>query len=186
MSGARLGLWLGAALIARPWPSLNMLAALLIGVATFIGLGALSSALSRVFVDTGTPERVLFFSQGSIWEGQSAIADETVAALLDAPEVARTAQGRAMGAGEVLGSATLEDSVTGLLTRVPVRGTEELATVRRELSIVDGRAFVAGKREVIVGERLAKRDAGDRRRRRDPHPRRIVGRGRPLRQRRRA
>ena len=165
MSGARLGLWLGAALVARPWPSLNMLAALLIGVATFIGLGALSSALSRVFVDTGTPQRVLFFSQGSIWEGQSTIADETVAALLDAPEVARNAQGRAMGAGEVLGSATLEDSVTGLLTRVPVRGTGELATVRRELSIVEGRAFVAGKREVIVGERLAKRmrgiDVGD-------------------------
>lgn len=102
MSGARLGLWLGAALVARPWPSLNMLAALLIGVATFIGLGALSSALSRVFVDTGTPQRVLFFSQGAIWEGQSTIADETVAALLDAPEVARTAQGRAMGTGEVL------------------------------------------------------------------------------------
>ena len=165
MSGARLGLWLGAALVARPWPSLNMLATLLIGVATFIGLGALSSALSRVFVDTGTPERVLFFSEGSIWEGQSAIADETVAALLDAPEVARNAQGRAMGTGEVLGSATLEDSVTGLLTRVPVRGTGKLATVRRELSIVEGRPFVAGKREVIVGERLAKRmrgiDVGD-------------------------
>ena len=70
-----------------------------------------------------------------------------------------------MGAGEVLGWATPEDSVTGLLTRVPVRGTGDLATVRRELSIVEGRAFVAGKREVIVGERLARRmramDVGD-------------------------
>ena len=162
---ARLGLWLGAALVARPWPSLNMLVALLIGVATFIGLGALSAALSRTFLDTGTPERVLFFSQGSIWEGQSRIAEETVSELLDAPEVARNAQGRAMGTGEVLGWATPQDSVSGLLTRVPVRGTGELQTGRRELSIVEGRAFTAGKRELIVGQRLAKRmrdiDVGD-------------------------
>ena len=161
---ARLGLWLGAALVARPWPSLNMLVALLIGVATFIGLGALSAALSRTFLDTGTPERVLFFSQGSIWEGQSRIAEETVSELLDAPEVARNAQGRAMGTGEVLGWATPQDSVSGLLTRVPVR-TGELQTGRRELSIVEGRAFTAGKRELIVGQRLAKRmreiDVGD-------------------------
>lgn len=164
-SGTRLGLWLCAALVARPWPSLNMVAALLIGVATFIGLGALSEALSRAFAATGTPERVLFFSQGSIWEGQSKIADETVFALLDAPEVARNAQGRGMGTGEVLGWATPEDSVTGLLTRVPVRGTGDLANVRRELAIVAGRAFAPGKREAIVGERLAKRmrgiDVGD-------------------------
>ena len=164
-SGTRLGLWLCAALVARPWPSLNMVAALLIGVATFIGLGALSDALSRAFTATGTPERVLFFSQGSIWEGQSKIADETVFALLDAPEVARNAQGRGMGTGEVLGWATPEDSVTGLLTRVPVRGTGDLANVRRELAIVAGRAFAPGKREAIVGERLAKRmrgiDVGD-------------------------
>ena len=164
-SGTRLGLWLCAALVARPWPSLNMVAALLIGVATFIGLGALSDALSRAFAATGTPERVLFFSQGSIWEGQSKIADETLFALLDAPEVARNAQGRGMGTGEVLGWATPEDSVTGLLTRVPVRGTGDLANVRRELAIVAGRAFAPGKREAIVGERLAKRmrgiDVGD-------------------------
>ena len=164
-SGTRLGLWLCAALVARPWPSLNMVAALLIGVATFIGLGALSDALSRAFTATGTPERVLFFSQGSIWEGQSKISDETMFALLDAPEVARNAQGRGIGTGEVLGWATPEDSVTGLLTRVPVRGTGDLANVRRELAIVAGRAFAPGKREAIVGERLAKRmrglDVGD-------------------------
>lgn len=164
-SGTRLGLWLCAALVARPWPSLNMVAALLIGVATFIGLGALSDALSRAFAATGTPERVLFFSQGSIWEGQSKIADETLFALLDAPEVARNAQGGGMGTGEVLGWATPEDSVTGLLTRVPVCGTGDLANVRRELAIVAGRAFAPGKREAIVGERLAKRmrgiDVGD-------------------------
>lgn len=159
-SGARLGAWFCTVLVARPWPSLNMFAALFLGVATFVGLGALSGALSRTFQDTGTPERVLFFSQGSLWEGGGTIADETVAELLIAPEVARDAQGKAMGAGEVLGWATPVNSVTGLLTRVPVRGTGSLATVRRELSIVEGKAFVAGKREVIVGQRLARRMLG--------------------------
>ena len=69
--------------------------------------------------------------------------------------------------GNRIGALIGEDLASNLDVRVgdAVVVTKELATVRRELSVVEGRAFAAGKREVIVGERLAKRmrgiDVGD-------------------------
>lgn len=160
-----LGWWLCGALPSRPWPSLNMIVILSIAVVTFMGLGSVASGLSRAMLNTGMTDRVLFFSQGSLWEGRSRIAATTVREILVAPEVARNDRGEAIGSGETLASVELTDDASGLLTSVPLRGTGRLAEARPEFDLVEGRAFATGQREVVIGVRLAERmrdaDVGD-------------------------
>lgn len=156
----KLGWWLCGALPSRPWPSLNMILILSIAMIAFMGLDALSSGLSRAMLSTGAPDRVLFFSQGSLWEGMSRIAHDAARDILVAPEVARNDRGETVGSGETLDFVELTDDASGLLTSVPLRGTGRLSESRPEFNIVEGRPFASGQRELVIGVRLAERTRG--------------------------
>jgi putative ABC transport system permease protein len=138
--------------------------ALGIGLVVFV-LGSvlmLGNGLDKTLRATGRRDNATVLRKGSDGELSSTIDNQTVGLILSAPGVKKDAQGKPLGAGEVVVVILLEKAGDpGKLSNVTVRGVSENSlTVRPDIRVTEGRPPRPGTDEVMVGSSLIGRFEG--------------------------
>jgi putative ABC transport system permease protein len=128
---------------------------IVVGIAGVVGvlvaLLSMAAGFAATLASTGRPDRVIMLRGGSTDELGSVIYRDQGLAALDAPEIKRGPDGKALALPEVyLLTEVVKRGGEG--SNVIVRGTDPgVAKVRNEMKIIAGRMFEPGRREVIVG-----------------------------------
>jgi putative ABC transport system permease protein len=126
-------------------------------VAVLVVTIALVNGLRATFEGTGHPLQVLVLRVGVNAELSSVVSERAFGEIRTMPGIAQTADGQAMASGEVQTVINLPsvDSPTGM--NVTVRGIMPIGIEMRDVKVASGRWCEAGRREVVVGESIAKR-----------------------------
>ena len=120
-------------------------------VAVLVGLLSIGQGFQRTMTVSGSPDTVFVLRTGADSEMASILSREEARVIGEAPGVARK-NGKALVSPELFVIVNLPKRSTGTDANVPMRGVEQAAfDVRDELKIVEGRNFVPGRNEVIVG-----------------------------------
>jgi putative ABC transport system permease protein len=127
-----------------------------IGIAGVVGVivsvFGMTRSLSQAVLDTGSVDRAVVLRGGATSDVASTLLVDAVATILDAPGVARTADGEVAGSAEMVTAVNLLRKEDGTRAGISVRGVGKQGfAVRPEVEIVEGRAFRPGLREAIVG-----------------------------------
>ena len=134
-------------------------ASLVVVIGMACAVGALVSVLSlstgfiRTATGAGHADRAIILSQGALSESGSSISRDEMAAIADAPGVARARDGRPLVSADMLASVMLRKRADSFSSFVTVRGVgPEFFSLHPEIQMVHGRKFRPGTYEVIVGE----------------------------------
>jgi putative ABC transport system permease protein len=101
---------------------------------------------------TGSDERAIVLRAGATGEFSSTLLVDAVATIKDAAGIARAGDGRPAASAEFTTGVNLLRKENGGRAGLAVRGVEpSFMAVRPELSVIEGRAFTPGLREVLVG-----------------------------------
>ncbi|MGA2229505.1 MAG: ABC transporter permease [Tepidisphaeraceae bacterium] len=146
-------------LVERKATTLMTAVGIALTVAVLVGAVALVTGLSSVFAATGNPLQAMVLRKGGSAELSSVVTDSACQLIKQYPQVARNGD-------EVLASPELVtvinlpsvDHPSGM--NVTVRGLGPVGLHMRDLSIFQGRWFTPGRREVVVGQSIAKRYPG--------------------------
>jgi putative ABC transport system permease protein len=127
-----------------------------IGIAGVVGVMVsvfgMTRSLSQAVLDTGSAERAIVLRSGATSDVASTLLVDAVATIMDAPGIARTADGDAAASAEMIAAVNMLRKEDGTRAAISVRGVGEQAfAVRPEIEIVAGRAFRPGLREAIIG-----------------------------------
>ncbi len=136
-----------------------------IGIAGVVGVLvsvlAMAEGFRHTLASTGRPSRVMMLRAGSDAELSSGVAREQAIVLGSLPALARDAGGRPLVSAEIVVMVDLPRKGQTDPNNVPFRGVQPAAFgIRDELTIVEGRPFARGVREVIVGRKAAAQFAG--------------------------
>ncbi|MEJ2205486.1 MAG: ABC transporter permease [Gemmatimonadota bacterium] len=139
--------------------------ALVVGV--FVAMMSLSNGFRSALVRTGSDENVIVLRKGAMAEMNSGINRQDANIVAGMPFVATNQGGRPLVSAETFVVVPLYRSEGKGLANVVARGVGLSAfEVRRDVEIVEGRAFRPGSREVVVGRTFTQRfpnsDIGDR------------------------
>ena len=127
-------------------------------VAVFILVQSLAAGLEKSSRNTGDERNVMIVRQGSTAESSSQVMREQYRLLRDLPEVARDAQGQPLISADVIVLVNLPRRNQGGESHVLVRGVSPRGLeLRPQVSLVAGRWFTPGQREIVVSRRLAQR-----------------------------
>ena len=129
---------------------------IIVGIAGVVGVIMSVSALTRGMSDavlaTGSADRAIVLRAGATGEVSSTLLVDAVATIKDAPGIGREPGGGPAASAEFVTGVNLLRKETGSRAGVTVRGVDPAATaVRPELSVIDGRMFKPGLRELLVG-----------------------------------
>ena len=132
-------------------------------VAVLVALLSMAEGYRQTVGGTGDATNAIVLRGGSVAEVMSTLDRATISTVVQAPQIARSADGRPLASPELVVAATLplrggapdEDG------SVQFRGVGDMAfQVRPKLRIVEGRMFETGKRELVVGKGARKQFAG--------------------------
>lgn len=129
-------------------------------VFVFVLLQSLAAGIEKSSGNTGDPRNVMIVRKGSTAESASLISRENFQQIRYFEEISRNEQGEAVISADVLVLVNLPRRNNGgeanvLLRGVTARGRE----LRPQVTLVDGRWFTPGKREIVVSAKLARRFA---------------------------
>jgi len=129
-------------------------------VAVYILVQSLAVGLEKSSRNTGDARNIMIVRQGSTAESSSQVTREQYRLLRDIPEIARDAQGQPLISADAVVLVNLprrnNDGESHVLIRgVSPRGIE----LRPQVTLVAGRWFTPGRREVVVSQKLAERFA---------------------------
>jgi putative ABC transport system permease protein len=123
-------------------------------VAVLVSILAMATGFRTALQSTGAPDRAIVLRGGSGGELSSGIAQEGV-------DIVTQLEGIVAASAELYSIADVPKRSSGTPANLVVRGVEPSAfAIRPELTIVAGRNFEPGKRELIAGVRAAKEFAG--------------------------
>lgn len=127
-------------------------------VAVLLSVLALVEGLKTAFAATGDPLNILVMRKGSTAELSSNFQRTLYQDLKFKSGIARDSKGEPMASLEMVtilnfASVDAPDGMNITLRGLPPVGIE----MRKQLSLVEGRWFETGKREVVVGRSIAKR-----------------------------
>lgn len=128
-------------------------------VAAVAGILALQQGFAQLYEEGGREDVAVFLRQGATSEGLSTYSRESALKIIkNTPEIALGADGQPLAAMESY-FAVRRDKLTGGETNVPIRGVppKTLEIRGQGLRIVEGRNFLPGADEVIVGTKLVDR-----------------------------
>ena len=124
-------------------------------VAVFVMTLAIAQGFRATLVASGSPQNAIVLRKSATAETTSAVSKSDVPIVETLPQVARAADGRPLASPELVTIIALPRYSDNQPANVPVRGVGPKAfEVRDGLTIVDGRRFAFGSREINVG-RLA-------------------------------
>lgn len=129
-------------------------------VFVFVLLQSLAAGIEKSSGNTGDKRNVLIVRKGSTSESASLISRENLRDLRYFEEIARTAAGEPLLSADVLVLVNLPRRGNAGEANVLLRGiTAQGRELRPQVSLVAGRWFTPGKREIVVSAKLAKRFA---------------------------
>jgi putative ABC transport system permease protein len=121
-------------------------------VAVLMSVSALTRGLSEAVLATGSADRAIVLRAGATSELSSTLLVDAVATIKDAPGIARAADGGPAASAEFVTGVNLLRKENDARAGLTVRGVDTAAMeVRPQISIVEGRGFKPGLREVLVG-----------------------------------
>jgi putative ABC transport system permease protein len=121
----------------------------------------LTAGIKKTLGSSGKADAAVVLRMGSDAELGSVIDEASVPLILAAPGVKVDANGKPMGAPEVVVVAAMNKLGANGVTNVSIRGAPDSpAKVRPEAKIVDGRAIQPGADEVVIGNRIRGRIEG--------------------------
>lgn len=130
-------------------------------VAVFILVQSLAVGLEKSSANTGDPRNVMVVRKGSTAESSSLVTREQLKSLQYFEEIQRNEKNQPMVSADVLvlinlpRRSTNEGEANVLLRGISPAGID----LRSQVSLVGGRWFTPGKREIVVSKRLAARFA---------------------------
>ena len=123
-------------------------------VLVYVGVLALGAGLRVAFTASGDNSTVIVLREGANSEMESYFPAETHRILASMPGVARDAGGEPLASGETITLQILERP-DGSETNAVLRGVEDDAfALRPYIQIAEGRRFVPGQTEIIIGDQL--------------------------------
>jgi putative ABC transport system permease protein len=130
-------------------------------VGVLVSVLAMAEGFRHTLASTGRGHRVIMLRAGSDAELSSGVPRDQATLLGNLPGIARDAGGRALASAELVVMVDLPRKGETAPNNVPFRGVQPAAfAVRDELTIVEGRRFERGMREVIVGRKASRQFAG--------------------------
>ncbi len=131
-----------------------------IGIAGVVGVLvsvlAMAEGFRHTLSSTGRDARVMMLRAGSDAELSSGVARDQAVVLASLPAIARDPSGRPLASAEIVVMVDLPRKGQSDPNNVPFRGVQPAAFgIRDELTLVEGRRFERGVREVIVGRKAA-------------------------------
>jgi ABC-type lipoprotein release transport system permease subunit len=127
-------------------------------VAVLVTSMALTAGLHSVFAGSGHPLHVLVLRKGTDAELTSSVSAEAFQIIRQLPGIGLNAAGEPLASPEALTVVNLPSIEFPDGVNVTVRGMLPIGLDLREIKMVQGRMFTPGKREVVVGESVAKRN----------------------------
>ena len=128
-------------------------------VAVYVLVQSMAAGLEKSSGNTGDPRNVMIVRKGSTAESSSQVTREQFRLIQYAPEIVRATNGQPLVSADVVVLISLPRRNLGeanvLLRGITPMGRE----LRPQVSLVGGRWFAPGKREVVVSRRLAARFA---------------------------
>jgi putative ABC transport system permease protein len=136
----------------RLWTS----AVIVIGIAGVVGVLvsvlAMGTGFSNAMTSTGRPAYAIVLRSGSTNETGSSIAVDAAQTIMDAPGIARLADGKPTASAEMFVSVNMLRKEDGGRSGIVVRGvTPAGIAIRPEITLTEGRMFTPGLRELIAG-----------------------------------
>ena len=127
-------------------------------VAVFVMVQALAVGLEKSSGNTGDPRNLLITRKGALAESTSLITRAQLNIIRYLPGIARDSEGQPLVSADLLIVINLprrqdQGSANALVRGVSAQGVQ----LRPQVSLIAGRWFVPGKREVVVSKRLASR-----------------------------
>jgi len=142
----------------RLGPSLVIVVGIAGVVAVLVSVLSMAVGFSQTIAGGGSPDRALILSGGALQEAMSSIPSDSVPNIVNAPGIAKDAQGRPIAAAEALAQVQIEPRGGGKTINIPLRGVSNVeAELRPELHLVSGRMFRPGLHELVVGRNLETR-----------------------------
>ena len=127
-------------------------------VAVYVLVQALAVGLEKSSRNTGDPRNVMIVRKGSTAESSSQVMRPQLKLIQYWPEIARNEQGQPLISADVLVLINLPRGKVEGEANVLLRGISPMGMeLRPQVSLVEGRWFTPGKREVVVSRRLAAR-----------------------------
>jgi putative ABC transport system permease protein len=129
-------------------------------VAVLVGTLSIAQGFRQAMTASGSPSVAVVLRSGSNTEMVSFLGGESVRLISEAPGVTRTAAG-ALASPELFVIISLPKRDTGTDANVPIRGVRRVGfEVRDDVRVIEGRRFVLGRNEVIVGRGAAREFTG--------------------------
>jgi putative ABC transport system permease protein len=142
----------------RIGPSLVIVVGIAGVVGVLLSVLAMAVGFSQTIAGAGSPDRALILSGGALQEAMSSIPSDSVPNIVNAPGIAKDAQGRPIAAAEALAQVQIDPQGGGKPINVALRGVGSVeAELRPEIHIVEGRMFRPGLHELVVGRNLLAR-----------------------------
>jgi putative ABC transport system permease protein len=130
-------------------------------VGVLVSVLAMSEGFRHTLASTGRPGRVIMLRAGSDSELSSGVARDQAILLGSMPGIARDSAGRPLASAELNVMVDLPRKGGTDSNNVPFRGVQPAAfAIRDEVTLVEGRPFQRGVREVIVGRKASRQFAG--------------------------
>ena len=143
-------------ILQRTWLSLSTLLAIALVVGVLLSFLALAAGFRQTLANAGSPDVAIIMRPGAQAEINSVVMRDQVHLIDTAPGIARDPGGHPMISAELFLAVDAFKRSDGSKTSVTLRGIGGNGLkVRRAFSIVQGRMFQPGTREIVVGRSLA-------------------------------
>ncbi len=119
-------------------------------VGVLVAVLSMAEGFRATMANTGAEDTVIVMRAGSDSEMTSILMREDMDIVRDAEEIARTASGP-LASAELFVVIDLIKASTGTVGNAPLRGVDPVAFQVRRVRITEGRMFVPGRNEVMVG-----------------------------------
>lgn len=122
-------------------------------VAVFVMTLSIAQGFQKTLVSSGSPDNAIVLRKGATAESTSAVLRTDLPLIESLPQVARAADNHPMASPELILAIALPRISDNQPANVPVRGVGPRAfELRGGLTLVDGRRFTPGTREIIAGK----------------------------------
>jgi putative ABC transport system permease protein len=144
-------------LVVRKTTTLMTVAGIALTVAVLVSSLALVNGLRTTFANTGNPLQILVLRRGGNSELGSSVSRESYELLRAMSGIARNNANEPMASLEMVQVINLPsvDDPKGM--NVTLRGLLQVGISMRNVHLVSGRWFQAGRREIVVGKSIAQR-----------------------------
>lgn len=145
----------------RRWLSLSTVIAIALVVVVLLAFLAMAHGFQRTIAGAGADDIAIVLRAGSQAEINSTVSRDQVRLIEDGPGIARGPDGNPLISPELYLVVNGLKRSTRTEANLPLRGIgEQGATLRRNITIAEGRMFKSGSNEIVVGKALLREFEG--------------------------